>query len=143
MRHDRVRVVRRWALLILVSIVLVAAAVVLRGRHVSAQRAEGREARYQAVLQSYSSALKPGMTRKEVEGYLKRNGTPFGHEEVGLHGPSTLVKIAEEDPPWYCGEHYVYIAFSFDSNSSDARPTVSDEDTLSSVYLSKQLSGCL
>lgn len=39
---------------------------------------EKREAAYQAKLQSYSDVLKPGMTRKNVEVYLRGKGVSFG-----------------------------------------------------------------
>src|SRR5260370_36476145 len=39
---------------------------------------EKREAAYQTKLQSYSDVLKPGMTRKNVEDYLREKGVAFG-----------------------------------------------------------------
>ena len=37
-----------------------------------------RETAYQAKLQSYSDVLKPGITRKNVEDYLRTKGVAFG-----------------------------------------------------------------
>lgn len=44
---------------------------------------EKREAAYHAKLQSYSDALKPGMTRKNVEDYLRGKGVAL--RAVVLH----------------------------------------------------------
>src|SRR5882672_6868743 len=45
----------------------------LRNRHKAAER----EAQYQTVLAKYTSELKPGMTREQVEQHLQTNGKRF------------------------------------------------------------------
>jgi len=51
---------------------------------------EKREAAYQAKLQSYSDVLKPGMTRKNVEDYLREKGWPQGLAKC--YAPGALAK---------------------------------------------------
>ncbi len=60
-----------------------------------------REAAYQATLQSYSDVLKPGMTRKYVEDYLRSKGVTVQHlccvdEKSAL---ADLSKIGKEKHP--------------------------------------------
>lgn len=47
----------------------------VRERHEAAERESG----YQTVLAQYAVELKPGMTREQVERYLKTNGRGFKH----------------------------------------------------------------
>src|SRR6267154_1882687 len=84
------------------------------------QAQERREITYQSELRSYSLVLNPGMKRKEVEDYLRANHADFRQmccvDESGpsiRHTWDDLVKIGEEDHPWFCSEHFVYVAFRF------------------------------
>jgi hypothetical protein len=71
-----------------------------------------REAGFQFLAESYSRGLKPGLPRKTVEDYLKSKGTAF--ETMWDNRTLTdLVKIGEEDHPWYCSENSVFIRFQF------------------------------
>ena len=47
-------------------------------RRPGTERKEKREAAYQAKLLSYSDVLKPGMTRKNVEDFLRGKDVAFG-----------------------------------------------------------------
>ena len=64
-----------------------------------------REAAYRSILASYSEVLKVGMTRKEVEAYLERNGKPFRRtccvaEWLGKNAWDDIVKIGKEVLRW-------------------------------------------
>jgi hypothetical protein len=119
---------------------------VLWSRHAAAQ-AQQREAGYHLALQSYSDALKPGTTRKDVETYLRQQSATFRNQccidTPGSDAWDDLVKIGEESPPWYCGEHNVYIAFSFDAVEPHKVPQANDSDTLRRVQIFHGLETCL
>ncbi|HSY90879.1 MAG TPA: hypothetical protein VK812_05870, partial [Candidatus Binatus sp.] len=109
-----------------------------------------REASYQSVLRLYSEALRPGMTRLEVEEYLQTRNfevrqmccVDVKHFSEGVY--DELTKIGEEDPPWFCSQKNVYIAFQFTgvrrgANGWDALGS----DTLKSISIYRWLEGCL
>jgi hypothetical protein len=84
----------------------------VRERHKAAER----EVNYQTVLAKYSSALKPGMTREQVERYFQSGGTRFRQmccvanfkgQPVSVIGAGwdDLVKIGEESVPFVCSEN--------------------------------------
>jgi hypothetical protein len=104
-----------------------------------------REAAYQAKLQSYSDVLKPGMTRKNVEDYLRGKGVEFGKlccvDKASVF--SDLVKIGKEKHPWYCEEHNLYIAFQFVSVEPQKGLEAHDSDTLKEITIFHKLDGCL
>jgi hypothetical protein len=89
--------------------------VAIGGRHYWKQQARrARELTYESALRAYSQDLKPGLTRKDVEAYLPARSIRFDKTcSVGQHDQVDLVKIGEEDTPWYCGAEYVYLAFEF------------------------------
>lgn len=94
------------------------------------------------MLRSYQDALKPGMTRKQVEGYLKSKSVPFGRTN-GVNSDilaADITKIGEEESPWYCSRNNIYVAFEFntlDVISSDPK------DILDKVTLYERLEDCL
>lgn len=104
-----------------------------------------REAAYQTKLQSYSDALKPGMTRKNVEDYLRAKGVEFGQSCCIDKGSvfSDLVKIGKEKRPWYCEEHNVYIAFQFVSVEPQKGFDAHDSGALKGITIFHKLDGCL
>jgi hypothetical protein len=113
----------------------------------AAEQAKQREAGYEQALRSYSDLLKPGMTRKQVESYLRASGASFRHQ-CCMEQPSggawdDLVKIGSERPPWYCGEHNVYIGFAFSSADPHSMPQANDSDTLRRVQIFHGLESCL
>ena len=104
-----------------------------------------REAAYQAKLQPYSDVLKPGMTRKSVEDYLRAKSVAFG-QLCCVDERSTsadLVKIGKEKHPWYCEEHNVYIAFQFAAVEPHKGWEAYDSDTLKRITIFHKLEGCL
>jgi hypothetical protein len=109
-----------------------------------------REVRYQSALRLYSDALRPGITRLEVEEYLETRNVQFRQmccvdgKDFSKGVYDDLTKIGEEDAPWFCSQKDVYIAFQFagvrrGANSWDAFGT----DTLKSVSIYRWLEGCL
>jgi hypothetical protein len=106
---------------------------------------EKREAAYQTTLQSYSDVLKPGMTRKYVEDYLRSKGVTF-HQLCCIDERSAfadLLKIGKEKHPWYCSEHDVYVAFQFVAAEPHTLPLARDTDTLKTITIFHKLEGCL
>jgi len=116
-----------------------------------AKRAEShatqREASYQATLRSYSLALRPGSTRKDVEAYLQGNNKPFHRmccmERLGKNAWDDLTKIGEESHPWYCSARNVYIGFEFVSAGTHSLPEAHEPDTLTKIMIFRSLEGCL
>jgi hypothetical protein len=86
---------------------------------VKGQLRNKREVVYQATLESYQQVLKPGMTRKRVEDYLRARHQTFTQsccvdtKEFRKHSWDDLAKIGAEDAPWFCSENAIYVAFQF------------------------------
>ena len=115
-------------------------------RDVRAQSAQQkREAAYQAKLQSYTDVLKPGMTRKNVEDYLRGKGVAYGQlcciDEKSAY--ADLVYIGKEKHPWYCEKHSVYIAFQFAAVEPHKGWEAYDSDSLNSITVFHKLDGCI
>ena len=140
---------RRWRLP--VAILAVVAVSALTVRHVLEKRAQQtREVAYQSALLSYSEALRPGMTRKQVEDYLRAKNVSFRlmccvdvkESSKGVY--DELTKIGQEDPPWVCSEKNVYVAFQFTRPERNAAGwDANDSDSLKDVTLYRWLEGCL
>jgi hypothetical protein len=143
--------------LVLFILILVAAPLIFFGvRYKVKVRAEARaqakrEIGYQAVLRSYSQVLKPGMARKEVEGYFHAKNIDFVHtccvDPTGLskkHSWDDLVEIGKDAAPWFCRENNAYLAFEFiDQEQHGTNWDSNDADTLKSVSIYHRLDGCL
>jgi hypothetical protein len=134
-------------------VLLVALGVIILGiRYELNKKAQGRrEAAYQSVFRIYTQALKPGMTRKEVEDYLQAKNSKFLHmccvdsREIGRHSWDDLTKIGQEDPPWFCSENNVYVAFQFADHvhlETGFEMQDDDLDTLKAITLHHQLETC-
>jgi len=109
-----------------------------------------REVAYQTTLQSYQQALAPGVTRKAVEDYLRARNTAFRQmccvdQNLRKHSYDDLVKIGREDPPWFCGENNVYVAFQFSDGLGLQEKWwgADDSDMLKSVLVYHWLENCL
>lgn len=135
---------RRWVLIaaMLICVVFVHALV----SNVVAKREERkREAVFQETLRSYQEALKPGMTRKQVEDYLNSKDASFTRtcciDQEGRFA-ADITKIWQGKPPWYCNDNSMYVAFQFTTPALAA--TSSDpKDVLDKVMLYQHLGGCL
>ena len=133
---------KRWRLPAAIAVIVALSVVGIR--HALEQRSQQkheqqkREPIYQSKLLSYSAVLKPGMSRKEVEDYLRTKNITFRQmccvdfKDTSPRGYDDLAKIGQEPAPWACSEKNVYVAFQFDSS-----------DTLKSVTLYRWLEGCL
>jgi hypothetical protein len=112
-------------LLLLSVVVLLSIAV----HHVLSARSNKRRVTdHQSALLMYSKNLAPGLTRKDVENYLRTNRTGFVQrccgDEKGAY--SDLVRVGEEPAPWYCSEWAVYVEFVFTATESPRFPSGSD-----------------
>jgi hypothetical protein len=139
---------QRWRVLIrgFIVLALVASAVGYAWAKRAASLAAQRDAFYQATLRSYSEALQLGMTRKDVEAYLRGNSKPFRQMccmESWKNAWDDLTKVGEESHPWFCSAHNVYIGFEFVSAESHRFPEAHESDTLTKVMIYHWLEGCL
>jgi len=111
---------------------------------VFAKRArEKREVAYQETLRSYSAALKPGMRRQDVECYLTTRNISFSRG--GLSVPEDLIKIGNEEVPWWCTGGSIYVRFQFIPHDQRANPveiTLSELDILARVDIYRSVA-CL
>ena len=112
----------------------------------TARARQEREGGYQAQRVGYSAVLKPGLTRSEVETYLRNNGHEF--QQMCCMGKSKnayddLTRIGQERHPWYCSAHNVYVGFEFVSSGSHEFAEAHDSDTLKSIQIFHWLEGCL
>ena len=147
-RYDSANM-KHWRLL---TVVLVAVAMSVIGvRHVLEKPAQQkREVAYQAALRPYSEVLRPGMTRNEVESYLRAENVRFGQmccvdpTDLSKGVYDDLTKIGQEDAPWFCSEMNIYVAFQFTGPDRHAVGWTADaSDTLKSVTIYRRLEGCL
>ena len=146
---------KRLKVLMIVAVVVLIVFGSWRGQHLRERRkAAEREAQYQTLLAKYTSELKPGMSREQVEQYLQINGKRFSQmccvanfrgEHASFIGSSwdDLLKIGEERTPWFCSENNVYIAFEFNPKSHGERPETNSADILKRVSVFHHLEGCL
>lgn len=120
-------------------------------RAVKRQAAADREANYQRELVSYKDALKPGVSRKEVEQYLKDRGAQYSWI-WGMQNNATtsndILKIGQEKSPhWYCSWEDVDIAFEFEATGTPSDPLHHaaglPNDRLKDIILWRQLQNCL
>src|SRR5579872_1236292 len=125
-----VKRITKWlAISILVLVVLTG--IVIARRHSLEERVEERaqetrEAEYELARRRYADVLRLGISRKEVEAYLRKNNIVIVNRSY-----DDLVKIGQEDPPWYCGEVNVYVALQFESRGEQSsRWAQSDSDIL-------------
>ncbi|HEY1767031.1 MAG TPA: hypothetical protein VGG26_05225 [Terracidiphilus sp.] len=134
---------KRLRVLLLSLLVAACAAAVVR--YLWEQNTERkREAAYQSVLLSYSKAVRPGTSRRELETYFRLRSTPFHRQRIQEQDAyADLTKIGEGDHPWYCKRKSVYVAFQF--NATEKRPDSTGQsplDTLKQITLFPQLEGC-
>ena len=143
--------ISQWLLIfVLVLAVLSAIWMVVRSK-LRQQAQKKRDAAYQAALLRFTEALKPGLTRKEVEDYFRAKNLKFrqmccvdSHESASRSSWDDLTKIGEEQAPWFCSEKNIYVAFQFtDHKTRGGTPKADDLDTLKAVSIYPWLEGCL
>ncbi len=140
---------KRWrivALALISAVVAVSAVGYGWSKHVRGKQeaAYQREVGYQTALHSFDAELKPGMTRKDVEGYLQKRGIQFTRIccLIEKSAYADITRIGTEPAPWYCSEHNVYIAFQFDA-AGGVSPSEDPSDTLQKTTIFPWLEGCL
>ena len=140
---------RRAVLILFLCVVALAVVVSIGVRYWFKKQAQNsREAAYRLQLLSYTQDLKTGMTRKEVEDYLRANKIEVrqmccvADELYTRHSWDDLVKIGEEEVPWFCRGNNVYVAFRFADYDKSERQD-NDLDVLKSVAIYHELEGCL
>jgi hypothetical protein len=128
---------RVWAVILLIGATSFALAVRhIRKVHVQKDRVQReRDAHNQAELLKYSQDLKVGLTRKDVKDYLRAHGTKFGDRccDEGFRAFAVIVKVGENDHPWFCGEWPVYVAFEFTATGPPNVPFPVDPDVLNKI----------
>jgi hypothetical protein len=134
---------RRWGLLVIVAALLIVCLLGIKSV-IEKRAAQKRQTEYEAVLREYSGALKSGMSRREVESYLRLRGRSFRQMcciKVPRNAYADIVKIGEEKAPWYCNKYNVYVAFEFET--TEPHGTVTDADRLETTSLFPWLEECL
>jgi hypothetical protein len=108
---------------------------------------EKHKAAYEAKCQAYAKIMKPGMTRKDVEGYLKSKGITFYRTwfaERDAYADEIL--IGAEKPPFYCGSYNIYLAFEYIS-AEPPQPnglhSCTDADVLKEIKVIDRLESCV
>jgi hypothetical protein len=137
---------RRWGLLVIAAALLIVCVLGIKSV-VEKRAARKRQTEYEAVLREYSGALKSGMSRREVESYLRLRGRSF-RKMCCIRGPrnayADIVKIGEEKAPWYCNKYNVYVAFEFETTEPHGIvPDARDSDRLETTSLFPWLEECL
>jgi hypothetical protein len=133
-------------LILLIGAAVLISALAVRSNIRTAAAKRKREIGYAVALKTYSEALHPGMTRRDVEAYLRSRNTQFSWVYTAYGGRresqyADTVKIGEEASPWYCSEAYVYIAFEF-TPAGDVH-SQSDSDALQRIEFFRPYTGCL
>jgi hypothetical protein len=104
-----------------------------------------RDAEYQAALRTFTQEFTSGLSRMDAESQLKAKSVAFTQrcciDEQSAF--ADLIKIGEEDAPWYCSEQYVYIALEFAAKEPHPDFLPYDSDVLRTVRIYRQLGGCL
>ncbi len=90
----------------------------------------------------------PGITRETVEDYLKAHHMVFAERccTEGWRAFSTIVKVGNEDVPWYCSDWPIYVLFEFTSAKQEVGGTFAKpgtDDILSAIHLGSNGEGCL
>jgi hypothetical protein len=137
---------RRFWIAALVATVSLPTAYCVRGKI----RFTINQRKVKAAQLKYSEVLKPGTSRRDVEHYLKAQGTAFGQRWPGadVHSKAfaILVKVADEDVPWYCSAWPDYIAIEFaptkPAQTSFLR-SQADSDMVTQILVTSNGEGCL
>lgn len=98
-------------------------------------KAEEREI-FRAQLSFYSTFIKPGMTRMDVEAKLREHSISLSHDGYfgygTLHGDDFVFLNRIGSPAWYCSFEDIAARFQFDS-----------KDRLDGIREYLQLTECL
>jgi hypothetical protein len=98
------------------------------------QKEQLRQASYRSKVEVYRSILKPGMTREQVEDYLRQTGATFERRCCVAGVVSDRTKIGHEAPGWVCRNWDVYVEFNFEQQIVNAQ-AAAPKDTLKQIGL--------
>jgi hypothetical protein len=131
---------KRWWLPV-IAVVVAAASSTIAVRYVQRQNS----ANLAAALSNYEQSLRPGMSRKDVEDYLRTRGITFLEQCCnGVPGSafSVLIPVGKEGAHWYCETVPDYVSLEFvatEPHEPGAGP--SNSDVLREVHLTR--GGCV
>jgi hypothetical protein len=115
--------------------------------HMASQRAHRRrEETYQLNLQRYSKVAIPGMTREQVEDYLRNQSTTFQQMccIVEHSAFADLVLIGRERAGFPCDYEGIYVAFEFAAaEQHDGMLRAYGSDVLKRASIFRWMQGCL
>lgn len=110
------------------------------------QQTKHDDAHYDSALSPYLRDLKPGVSRKQVEDYLRSRNIPFGYGCCAApnrayydYAEDDSIQLREEVRPWPCGTTDVYIAFVFKPQQPYTGGVfrASERDTLTGIHIWK------
>ena len=138
---------RPWLLLFLVACLLMGSLVCVQGV-LKRQAKQRRKLEYQRTLSDFSGALKPGLTRIQVDAYIQQKYPSLRASCCTSESHNSYLEldwIGSEASPWYCSESNVYLTFHFETLGKPLSPPPAshDADTLKSITLWNRLQGCL
>jgi hypothetical protein len=136
---------RRKVLWVTAVLLIFLFALAARSEHRS-RRAAANHLAIEAALRHFSQALPPGTTREQVKNVLRAQGVAFMQRCCfEPNSPfSILVRVGQEETPWYCSEWPDYVAFEFSTSEGPHRATdILDSDVLKLVHLTSNGEGCL
>lgn len=126
-----------------VPVVLICCMVLADYMHQRGIKAEEREI-VRARLSFYSTFIKPGMTRIDVEAKFHEHSISFSHDRYfgygTLRGDDFVLLKRVGSPVWYCGYEDIAARFQFDSSTVVA-PLPNDR--LDGIREYRQLVDCL
>ena len=104
---------------------------------VSSSEKKDGEKRFQATLADYRSAVKPGASRAEVEGYLQKQNMSFERACCGPQAVSDRAHLGELPRNLFCQPWKVYLDFQFKSSENPAN-VAHDSDVLTGIDLRRE-----
>jgi hypothetical protein len=106
------------------------------------QRRKLRETQYQSALKSYSSELKLGITRQEVDDLLHKRNIDPTREPYGGPSLDDFINIGREQDLWYCSWENVDLQLQFTASKPGSIVPTS-HDLLRNIVVSRWPHDCL
>jgi tRNA(Ile)-lysidine synthase TilS/MesJ len=116
------------------GIVIVLALANIRSFMRAKQKQQERQGSYRAKVDVYRSILKPGITREQVEAYLRQTGAPYQRSCCEAGDFSDRTRIGHEAPGWVCRNWDVYVEFKF-AGAAGNEAAAAPGDTLQQIDL--------
>jgi hypothetical protein len=127
---------------IILGIIAATALAVTAKYYWDVHRRNQRQKQYEATLASYSSEIRLGTHRAEVESILHSKGVTLSHEPYGGPPLDDFTKIGREQDLVYCSWENVDIQFHFEpSKPASVEPLAND--TLRKIALGQWPYDCL